>query len=138
MTVPSSNTFQAGTTVMMSCQVCGKAPHQVTGYGLDRQGKYQDLKCAQCGQNQRVYNWKPGNAREKLVHLSQQFIIDNPGKVPTRVCISKEDEAALARMTRDEWGGNIACQVQKQGIRKAFTIFDGLAVSWDADDTHLE
>jgi hypothetical protein len=128
------------TTIMAMCVPCGaQAPHQVTGFGRDKEGKFQDLTCAQCGTRQRVYNWKPTNAREKLVHLSEQFVIDNdPDQPAVRVCISPEDEAALESMTRGQWGGDIADRVKKDGIRKACTTFGGLPVSWDAVETHFE
>jgi len=77
------------------------------------------------------------NAREWLIDLEKQFIDTHDGQEPTHLYLSREDEYELARMSRNEWGGNIAEQVQRDGVRAAFPQFDRKPIIWDAEVTRF-
>jgi hypothetical protein len=77
------------------------------------------------------------NPKDRLATLRDAFVLE-PGQEPQRVYISREDENDLAGMSRDAWGGDLAMDVLRFGIRRALPALFGLPITWDAPETHFE
>ena len=76
------------------------------------------------------------NIKSEIVELIKQFKIQNDGRAPIDLYISREDEARLEGLGANEIGDELAAAVAVGGIR-VVKRFLGLTLHWDSERTFV-
>jgi hypothetical protein len=75
--------------------------------------------------------------RERVLQLKREYQEEH-GTVPTKVLLTRADEAALEAVSAKEIDGERMRTLMVKGVRAAFPEFQDMEVVWDAEETAVE
>lgn len=75
--------------------------------------------------------------RTRIIDLLKEFETSNPGKRPTHIFLTSEDEKAFMDLPAQEIGVNLHAEVREKGVVASLPLVFGMFPVWGAESTSV-